>query len=77
MSCLSTATTAHIVLTPNVEDPHALPCKRGYYTCMVIENVSYFNYFEIEITSHKNLLAEVRNKTLKAFRVVGCLRDIV
>jgi len=43
----------------------------------IVEQVNQFKYLGAEITSYGNLQNGVREQTMKAFRVSGCLRDIV
>lgn len=43
----------------------------------IIEQVMSFNYLGVEITSDRNLGAEVLKQTNKAIRIAGCLRDTI
>jgi len=43
----------------------------------IVEQVNQFIYLGAEITSYGNLQNEVREQTMKAFRISGYLRDIV
>ena len=43
----------------------------------IIEQVMKFKYLGFEISSYGNTLLEVREQTLKAARISGCLRDVV
>lgn len=43
----------------------------------IVEQVNHFKYLGAEITNHGNLPLEVREQTMKAARISGCLREIV
>jgi hypothetical protein len=41
------------------------------------EQVTYFNYLGVQITSSKDLTTEVRHQAIKASRIPGCLNETI